>query len=160
VQIFIFLHSILTVKIDVVQYFFNDVILYTFQDINERDIIDTIPATAPEEHMSSNLTMKELEIAIHSLKQRNMLRRLGPVTKAVLLKLMNSSWRREIVPQVWKEAKMVPIPKPGKDKLHPNSYRPISLLSCVCKVMERTINSRLMWHLEAEKRLLLPQQAG
>jgi hypothetical protein len=27
-------------------------------------------ATAPEEHMSSSLTMKELEIAIHSLKQR------------------------------------------------------------------------------------------
>jgi hypothetical protein len=80
-------------------------------------------------------------------------------SKTVLLKLMNSSWRRGIVPQVWKEAKMVPIPKQGKDKLHPNSYRPISLLSCVCKLMERIINSRLMWHLE-EKRLLLPQQAG
>jgi hypothetical protein len=48
-------------------------------------------ATAPEEHMTSNLTIKELEIAIHSLKQRkspgpdgvtnDMLRRLRPVAK-------------------------------------------------------------------------------
>jgi hypothetical protein len=48
-------------------------------------------ATAPEEHMSSSLTMKELELAIHSLKQRKspgpdgvtnqMLKRLGPVAK-------------------------------------------------------------------------------
>jgi hypothetical protein len=81
-------------------------------------------AKAPEEHMSSSLTMKELEIAIHSLKQRkssgpdgvtnNMLRRLEPVAKAVL-KLMNTIWRRGIVPQVWKEAKMVPITKKDKD---------------------------------------------
>ena len=93
-------------------------------------------ATAPEEHMSSSLTMKELEAAIQTLKQRkspgpdgvtnDMLRRLGPVAKTVLLKLMNQSWRRGIVPQVWKESKMVPIPKKGKDKTDPNSYRPIS----------------------------------
>jgi hypothetical protein len=51
--------------------------------------------TAPEEHMSSSLTIKGLELAIHSLKHRKppgsdgvtneMLRRLGPVAKAVLL---------------------------------------------------------------------------
>jgi hypothetical protein len=70
--------------------------------------------------------MKELELAIHSLKQRkspgpdgvtnDMLRRLGPVAKTVFFKLMNTSWRRGIVPQVWKEAKIVPIPKKDKDK--------------------------------------------
>jgi hypothetical protein len=88
--------------------------------------------TASEEHMSSKLTMKELDIAIHSLRQRkslgpdcvtnDMLRRLGPVAKVVLLKLMNTSWQRGIVPQVWKEAKMVHIPKKKrKNKLHPNN---------------------------------------
>jgi hypothetical protein len=60
--------------------------------------------TAPKEHMSSSLTMKKREMAIHSLKQRksqgpdgvtnDMLRRLGPVAKAVL-KSMNTSWRQE-----------------------------------------------------------------
>jgi hypothetical protein len=126
-------------------------------------------ARAPEEHMSSNLTMKELEIAIHSLKQKkspgpdgvtnDMLRRLGLVAKAVLLKLMNTSWRRGIVPQACKEAKMVPIPKKDKDNFDPNNYRPISLLSCTCKLIEGIINTKLVWHLE-KKRLLLRQQAG
>ena len=54
---------------------------------------------------------------------------------------------------------MVPIPKKGKDKTDPNSYRPISLLSCTSKLMERIVNTRLVWHLE-KKWLLIPQQAG
>ena len=29
-----------------------------------------------------------------------------------------------------------------------NSYRPVSLLSCVSKVMEKMISRRLSWHLE------------
>ena len=126
-------------------------------------------ATAPEEHMSSSLTMRELEAAIQTLKQRkspgpdgvtnDMLRRLGPVARRVLLKLMNQSWRRGVVPQVWKESRMVPIPKKGKAKTDPNSYRPISLLSCTAKLMERIVTTRLVWHLE-KKGLLIPQQAG
>ena len=54
---------------------------------------------------------------------------------------------------------MVPIHKKGKDKSNTGSYRPISLTSCVGKVLERMINSRLMWHLEKNK-LLSKYQAG
>jgi hypothetical protein len=88
-----------------------------------------------------------------------MLRILGQVAKKVLLKLMNQSWRRGIVPQVWKESKMVPIPKKGKDKTDPNSYRPTSLLRCTSKLMERIVNTRLVWHLE-KKGLLIPHRAS
>lgn len=119
--------------------------------------------------MAISMTMNELETAILSLEQRkslgrdgvtnDILRRLGSVAKRVLLKLMNLSWRRGVVTQAWKEAKMVPIPKKDKEKMNPNSYRPIFLLSCTCKLMERIINIRLIWHLET-KRLWLPQQAG
>jgi hypothetical protein len=80
------------------------------QEVSAETEVLTGAATAPEEHMSSSLTMRELEIAIHSLKQRkspgpdgvtnDMLRRLGPVAKVVLLKLMNSSWSLGIVPGV------------------------------------------------------------
>jgi hypothetical protein len=78
-------------------------------------------ATVPEEHKTSSLTMKELEIAIHTLIQRkspgkyaitnDMLKRLWPVAETTLLKLMNTIWKRGIVPQVWKwmEAKVVRI---------------------------------------------------
>ena len=41
--------------------------------------------------------------------------------------------------------------KPGKDPLHSNYYRPISLTSCFCKVMERMVNQRLTYYLEKNK---------
>merc|ERR1712035_105412 len=40
------------------------------------------------------------------------------------------------------------IPKPGKDHLQATNYRPISLTSCLCKVLEKMVNVRLMWYLE------------
>ena len=41
------------------------------------------------------------------------------------------------------------ISKPDKDQTDPTNYRPIALTSCVCKTMERMINDRLTWFLEA-----------
>ena len=43
---------------------------------------------------------------------------------------------------------MIPIPKPNKDHTDPLSYRPIALTSCLCKVLECMINTRLIWYLE------------
>ena len=54
---------------------------------------------------------------------------------------------------------MIPIHKKGKDRVKPESYRPISLTSTVGKLMECMINTRLLWHLET-KELLTPVQAG
>ena len=46
-----------------------------------------------------------------------------------------------------------------KDPKKANSYRPVSLTSCVVKTMERIVNERLKWYLETEN-LLAPEQAG
>ncbi|KAK7102290.1 hypothetical protein V1264_020529 [Littorina saxatilis] len=54
---------------------------------------------------------------------------------------------------------MVPIHKKGKDRAKVDSYRPISLTSCVGKLMERLINTRLTWHLE-KNNTFSPEQAG
>jgi hypothetical protein len=127
-------------------------------------------ATALKVNMACGLTMKELEAAIHSLKLRkspgkdgitnDMLKRLRPVATTKLLKIMNISWKREIVPQVWKEAKMVPFLKKDKDRLDPNSYSPINLLSCTCKLMERIINTRRIWYLEKKTYCYLNKQGS
>ena len=54
---------------------------------------------------------------------------------------------------------MIPILKRGKDKSKAESYRPVSLTSCVGKLMERLINTRLMWHLE-DKKHITPEQVA
>lgn len=51
-------------------------------------------------------------------------------------------------PDTWKIAKTIPIPKPGKDRRDVTSYRPIALLSCLGKLFERIINSRLYAEME------------
>ena len=51
------------------------------------------------------------------------------------------------------------IPKPGKDSKNPSNYHPISLTSCLCKTMERMINTRLVWFLE-KNNILTKYQSG
>ncbi|GBN64791.1 putative RNA-directed DNA polymerase from transposon X-element, partial [Araneus ventricosus] len=47
----------------------------------------------------------------------------------------------------------------GKDPKNPSNYRPIALTCCLCKVLERMINRRLVHYLEANK-YLHPFQSG
>lgn len=46
-------------------------------------------------------------------------------------------------PSSSKHAKIIPIPKPGKDHTSPTSYRPISLLNTLSKLTEKIILVRL-----------------
>ena len=60
---------------------------------------------------------------------------------------------------IYQEATVIPIPKPGKDSKNPSNYRPISLTSCLCKTMERMINTKLVWFLE-KNNILTQYQSG
>ena len=53
----------------------------------------------------------------------------------------------------------MPIVKKGRPRDSPGSYRPVSLLSCLGKVVERLVQARLYWHLE-HGNLLHPAQSG
>ncbi|GFN82086.1 Pol-like protein [Plakobranchus ocellatus] len=66
-----------------------------------------------------------------------------------LLKLFNNIWTTGDIPPSWREASVVPIPKPGKDPSDPSNYRPIALTSCLCKTLERMVNDRLVHVLES-----------
>ncbi|KAG5669831.1 hypothetical protein PVAND_000124 [Polypedilum vanderplanki] len=49
-------------------------------------------------------------------------------------------------PDAWKTADITPIAKPNKNPSHASSYRPISLLNTLGKILEHTILSRLNKH--------------
>ena len=119
--------------------------------------------------MTDPFSTKELKDALKKMKTKKapgpdgitgeMLKHLGACSRAVLLKIFNHNWIKGVVPAVWKEAIIIRVPKKGKDKKNPRSYRPISLLSCVGKLLERMINRRLINHLESNN-VLSPTQTG
>ena len=75
-----------------------------------------------------------------------------------LLHIFNLSWSSHSFPSIWKTS-IIPIHKMGKPLDSPASFRPISLTSCVSKLFERIILSRLLFFLESNS-ILSPRQAG
>ncbi|KAG0410530.1 hypothetical protein HPB47_012336 [Ixodes persulcatus] len=70
-----------------------------------------------------------------------------------LLEALNHVWQTSEIPDAWKLSHVIPIPKSGKPLTSPESYRPISLTSCVGKLLERLVLRRLTWHLDATEAL-------
>ena len=89
----------------------------------------------------------------------NLLKHLPEDTLKILKEILNKIWISADFPQQWRAATVIPIPKPNKDRTDPLSYRPIVLTSCLCKVLERMINTRLIWYLE-KYRILDRSQCG
>ena len=57
--------------------------------------------------------------------------------KNYFLKLINELWIKQQIPDSWKLSIIKPILKPNLDKNNITSYRPISLISNVSKIMEK-----------------------
>ena len=87
------------------------------------------------------------------------LKHLPETSLSLLLKIFNNIWQSGEFPDSWREAIIIPLPKPGKDATNPSNYRPIALTSCLCKTLERMINSRLIWYLESNN-LFTDTQCG
>ena len=115
------------------------------------------------------LTMKELKRAISKLKTKgaagpdnippSFLKALSEQTLHTLLDIFNDSFHLATVPQIWKNAIIIPLLKSGKPADELKSFRPISLTSCVVKLIERMLVDRLM-HMAEANNWLSSYQAG
>ena len=88
-----------------------------------------------------------------------MLKHLPPSGISLLLHIFNLSWSSHTFPSIWKASTIIPIHKMGKPRNAPASFRPICLTSCVSKLFERMVLSRLLYFLESNS-ILSPCQAG
>ena len=98
---------------------------------------------------NKTFTMRDLK---RSLKKSNnsppgpdqihyeILRHLLIETLHILFAIINETWKSDTFPELWREALIISIPKPGKDNFNPLNYRPIALTSCICKTVERMVN--------------------
>ena len=88
-----------------------------------------------------------------------MLKNLSESATALLLHIFNHIYQLNVFPTLWRKSILIPILKPNKTPIQCISYRPISLTSCVCKLMEKILNARLVHFLESQN-LLSPFQFG
>ena len=116
---------------------------YMLREINVLEIIKNVleiiktlqkcrNRSAPGEDQISNFILKNLD-------RENL---------SNIALIYNSCLKTGYFPNAWKQAKVVMLPKPGKDLTKPTSYRPISLLPAMGKIFERIVASRLSAFLE------------
>ena len=64
-----------------------------------------------------------------------MISHLSVSAESFLLDTLNGLWISHTTPDAWHTSVVVPSHKPGRDPELPQSYRPIALTSCVCKLL-------------------------
>ena len=114
-------------------------------------------------------TDQELLCALKSMRRKGapglddvppaFLMELGPKGRELLLALFNESFSSAQLPQDWRLAMIIPLLKAGKPASELESFRPISLTSCIVKLLERLINNRL-YFLAESKGWISDSQAG
>ncbi|KAG0413670.1 hypothetical protein HPB47_009191 [Ixodes persulcatus] len=133
------------------------------KDIRKRYIGDNLPRQPTEyngaENDALNAGITEVEVfeSLRGLKTKSapgsdgvtnqMLRHLSDEAIAGITKYRNACWSRGSIPRQWKTAKVVMISKQEKTpQLVP--LRPISLTSCVGKLMKHVILSRMNGYMD------------
>lgn len=140
----------------------------TFKIIKDNTFLQLEPDDHVEHDLNKDFSLQEYHKAIHYKKETSpgedklgykILKHLPLKTQNIILKLINTSWRKKQLPQSWKSSIVIPIQKTGKNPSDSSSYRPISLTSCLCKLMETMVKNRLEFHL-AKNKVLNETQSG
>ena len=137
-----------------------DTVRNVVSGVSSSDIVETeynVPFTHHE--LRHCLSLLKSTSPGHDGIVNDFLRRLPLSFLDQLLYLFNVSYFTGVVPASWKLGIICPILKPQKNPVSVTSYRPITLLSCVGKLMERLIKCRLDHFLES-KRIFSCYQTG
>ncbi|MES9879357.1 MAG: reverse transcriptase family protein [Sedimenticola sp.] len=127
---------------------FRQLVNMGINDIKRAGSNPAIPA------LETDVTPDEIQNVIKNLKRRKApgndniqnehVINAGDAIIEALVILFNKIIATETVPDTWRTSIIIPLHKGnGKPKNEANSYRPISLLSCLCKIFERVILNRI-----------------
>ena len=113
--------------------------------------------TAEDHYYNVPITMRELECSLQQCNNTapgedqityTMIKRAHPSMRDLILKLFNIIWTNHQFPANLRHAVILSFLKQDKPSNEVASYRPIALTSCIGKLMEKIINSRLTQYLE------------
>lgn len=144
----------------------------TFTHENDRIVRQTIHSFNAFSFIRSEtpiVSVEEIRTIIKSMRpfkspgpdsiQNILLKNLPAAAIEWLTHLFSKCLELSIWPSNFKIAKVIPILKSGKSPYDAHSYRPISLLNAIGKILEKIVHSRLISIIE-EKNLLPPVQFG
>lgn len=141
-----------------------------FTSITNINIANNLPQNVPlfTESIFNNITITDGDV-LEILTNLDITKAIGPdgisprclkagknILTPHLANLFNLSLIQGKFPTTWKLAHIIPIFKKGEANLCSN-YRPISLLSCVSKIMERAVFKHLYTYL---KNFIVCEQSG
>ena len=114
--------------------------------VSEQDVLDILSTLDVNKAVGPDIVSNRMLLAVRN-----------EISKPLCL-LFNKSLNDKIFPDQWKIAHVIPLFKSG-DKSLPSNYRPVSLLSCVSKVLEKIVFKNIFNHLHGNK-LLYKYQSG
>lgn len=135
---------------------------------NYEAVISSHIASTTPNVLNSAITIAKMDLSLKKLKDttmgidlihNKMFKKLSPANRFYLCHLFNVLFHHTFVPNQWKRATLVPLLKTGQAAENPVSYRPVALTSCVGKLFERVMSSRLDWFVESYG-VLPTSQAG
>ena len=132
----------------------------TFLATKQRKEREPLHLNQDEEEMPYNepITLIELHSALTHSRNTSpgpdgityaALKHLHPTAYSYLLNIFNTIWLHDVYPNRWRTSTVFAFPKPGKTTTDTANYRPIALTTCVGKLLERIVHTRLMQHLES-----------
>ena len=103
---------------------------FCFQPVCEEDVIKTAKS------------LKSLALGVDEINSF-VVKTLLPRIASLLVDIINTSFEQRIFPERWKKAVVTPIPKVSMP-MSPSDFRPISLLPCLSKIIEKLVNIQIV----------------
>ncbi|CAM5168924.1 unnamed protein product [Eretmochelys imbricata] len=123
----------------------------------KEDLRDNGSMTNGNEDMEVDITIFEVEAKLKQLNgtksggpdnlHPRILKELAQEIASPLARIFNESVNSGVVLYDWRIANIVPIFKKGK-KSDPGNYRPVSLTSVICKVLEKILKEKVVKDIE------------
>lgn len=118
---------------------------FSFANVTENDVLSAV------------LSIKSQAVGVDHIHIRFLKFIALPVLPHLTF-IINRVLTTSVVPNIWKIGRIVPIPK-VKTPSNCSDFRPISILSVCCKVLEIIIRDQMLTHLN-NGNIIHPQQSG
>lgn len=121
--------------------------------------VDKIPWVTPKEVTCEIKNLNSKKSPGYDLITGEIMKQLPKKGIIMLTYLINTSFRLKYVPKALKVSEIIMLPKPGKPANSVKSYRPISILPIISKILEKLFLKRLQKIIE-KKNIIPSHQFG